>query len=78
MFAISFYYKYDEILKTIYCRTEEKAKDFLRAALATDWVNERECYDDDLTFDELFDFAWEDGGIDGLIKIEEITFEEDK
>ena len=42
-----------------------------------DYIKNSDCYEDDVTFEEICAFAWEDGGIDDVVHIEEFEFEED-
>lgn len=77
MYVIKKFYKW-EVVATYYCRTEEKARHILNLIIAEDFIKNNDCYDDDTTFEEICAFAWEDGGIDDVVRIEEFEFEEDK
>lgn len=77
MYVIKKFYKWS-VAEIYYCRTEEKARAILNLIISEDFIKNRDCYEDDVTFEELCAFAWEDGGIDDVVSIEEFEFEEDK
>jgi hypothetical protein len=77
MYVIKKFYKL-EVVEIYYCRTDEKAREILNLIIAEDFVKNADCYEDDVTFEELCAFAWEDYGVDDLVCIEEFEFEEDK
>lgn len=76
MYVIKKFYKW-EVVKTYYCRTEEKAREILNHIVSEDFIKNEDCYED-ITFEELCIFAWENWGIDDVVEVEEFEFEEDK
>ena len=77
MYVIKKYHKW-EVVEIYYCRTEERARVIFNLIIAEDFIKNSDCYEDDVTFEEICNFAWEDGGIDDVVRIEEFEFEEDK
>lgn len=77
MYVIKKIYKW-EVVKTYYCRTEEKARVILNLIVAEDFIKNSDCYENDITFEELCAIAWENYGIDDVVRIEEFEFEEDR
>lgn len=76
MYVIKKFYKW-EVVKTYYCRTEEKAREILNLIAAEDFIKNEDCYED-ITFEEHCIFAWENYGINDVVEVEEFEFEEDK
>lgn len=77
MYVIKKFYKWS-FAEIYYCRTEEKARHIFNLIIAEDFVKNADCYDEDTTFEEICAFAWEDGGMEDVVSVEEFEFEEDK
>ena len=77
MYVIKKFYKWS-VAENYYCRTEEKARHIVNLIIAEDFIKNADCYDEDTTFEEICAFAWEDGGMEDVVSIEEFEFEEDK
>ena len=75
MYVIKKFYKW-EVVETYYCRTEERAKMIFSLIVGADFKINEDCYED-ITFEELCASAWENCGLDDVVKVEEFEFEED-
>lgn len=72
-----------EVAREWYCRTEEKAKEIVRAIIQKDYKLNFDVYDEifeeeDWSLEEFIEWVWEEKNFDDVLQVFEIEFEEDK
>lgn len=72
-----------EIVCEWYCRTEEKAKEIVRAIAQEDYEQNIDLYkevfeQENWTLEEFIEWVWEEKNFDDVLRVFEIEFEEDK